>query len=205
MATKTEAVTPPSYDDFEPLCNWRREKGSDTLVLHIPEFKKDQLKVQITNLGLLKISGVRQVDSTKVSRFYKEIRVPKDCNADEIQAKLIGNLLHIIMPKNSNLVTQKDQPTSVQQPKVDENQPPSPDKSGGAGEESGGAVEKVVSRKNATMSGKVAIGLVSQQESSVSRLKRFMKVAMSVAVAVAVGAALGGYVMYKFRCLNVEN
>ncbi|XP_057506086.1 inactive protein RESTRICTED TEV MOVEMENT 2-like [Actinidia eriantha] len=79
-----------SYEDFEPFCNWSHDEKCETLVLHLPEFKKEQLKVQIKSFGTLKIFGERPVDATKRSRFYKEIAIPRDCNVKEVHAKFVG-------------------------------------------------------------------------------------------------------------------
>ncbi|XLS96948.1 hypothetical protein HN51_039683, partial [Arachis hypogaea] len=64
-------------------------------------FKKEQLKVQTNNKGLLTIFGERPLDSSnnKWSRFHKEIRLPKDTNVNEISAKLSHGVLSIVMPK----------------------------------------------------------------------------------------------------------
>ncbi|XP_057983361.1 uncharacterized protein LOC131168142 [Malania oleifera] len=101
MDSKTAAAASlRSYEDFEPFCLWEREDAQETLTLHLPDFKKDQLKVQVNSQGLLKISGERAVSETKRSRFSKETRVPKDSIANDIRAKLArGGYLHVVMPK----------------------------------------------------------------------------------------------------------
>ncbi|KAF7148480.1 hypothetical protein RHSIM_Rhsim03G0053700 [Rhododendron simsii] len=106
----------PTYDDFEPFCGWRREEGKETLVVHVAEFKRDQMKVHLSNRGTLRITGERPIDGTKRSRFTKEINVPKDCNPNEITAKFTNaGLLHIIMPKKASVEfeAKQDQPIQV--------------------------------------------------------------------------------------------
>ncbi|KAF7146860.1 hypothetical protein RHSIM_Rhsim03G0053800 [Rhododendron simsii] len=89
-----------SYEDFEPFCNWRHNDESETLVIHLPAFRKDQLKIQVFNTtNTVKISGERLVDATKRSRFHKEIAIPKDCKSKEILAKFAGGQLHVVIPK----------------------------------------------------------------------------------------------------------
>lgn len=34
--TKTSTIAPPSYVDFEPYCEWKKEEGVETLVFHLP-------------------------------------------------------------------------------------------------------------------------------------------------------------------------
>ncbi|CAN4118339.1 unnamed protein product [Withania somnifera] len=84
---------------FEPSYEWQHEEGFDLLLVHLPEFKDKQgPKVQVSNCGVVKISGDRQVNQTRL-RFLKEIRVQKDHNTDEIKAKLDKGILKITLPK----------------------------------------------------------------------------------------------------------
>ncbi|KAB1223500.1 Inactive protein RESTRICTED TEV MOVEMENT 2 [Morella rubra] len=102
MGTKTGSNLKQSYsEDFEPFCNWVNEEARDVLQVHLPDFKKQQLRVQINVLRSLKISGERHLDERRRSRFRKEIRISQDCNADEIRAKFGRGILSIIMPKKT--------------------------------------------------------------------------------------------------------
>lgn len=57
------------------------------------------MRVQVSNCGVLKISGDRQVNQTRLS-FLKEIQLQKDHNIDEIKAKFEKGVLKITLPKN---------------------------------------------------------------------------------------------------------
>ncbi|XP_016446301.1 17.6 kDa class I heat shock protein-like [Nicotiana tabacum] len=84
---------------FEPSYEWQHEEGLDVLLVHLPEFKdKEGLKVQVSNFGVLKISGDRQVNQTRI-RFFKEIPVWKDHNTNEIKANFEKGVLKITLPK----------------------------------------------------------------------------------------------------------
>ncbi|CAN4125628.1 unnamed protein product [Withania somnifera] len=85
---------------FEPSYEWQHEEGLDLLIVHLPaEFKdKEGLKVQVRNCGVVKISGDRQVNQTRL-RFSKEIQVGKDHNTDVIKAKFDKGVLKITLPK----------------------------------------------------------------------------------------------------------
>ncbi|CAA0843017.1 HSP20-like chaperones superfamily protein [Striga hermonthica] len=90
----------PTYEEFEPLCQWQRNKDRDILEIHLQGFKKDQLRVQISNHGVLKISGERPVDTSSKSRFHKEVPAPSSTyDAQSIQAKFTNGHLYITMPK----------------------------------------------------------------------------------------------------------
>ncbi|PHT37163.1 hypothetical protein CQW23_24863 [Capsicum baccatum] len=88
-----------SEGNFEPSYEWQHEEGFDLLLVHLPEFKdKEGLKVQVSNCGVLKISGDRQQKQTRL-RFLKEIQVKKNYDKDEIKAKFEKGVLKITLPK----------------------------------------------------------------------------------------------------------
>ncbi|KAI8562746.1 hypothetical protein RHMOL_Rhmol03G0058700 [Rhododendron molle] len=176
----------PTYDDFEPFCGWRREEGKETIVVHVPaEFKRDQMKVHLSNRGTLRITGERPIDGTKRSRFAKEIKVPKDCNPNEITAKFTNaGLLHIIMPKKTSveLETKQDQPIQV------------------VPEQQGQAQDQNAQPKTKGTQGQVAEE--SRKVFSVAKqtIIRDRKVVMggALVVVVAIVVALGAFATYKY-------
>ncbi|KAF8398043.1 hypothetical protein HHK36_016969 [Tetracentron sinense] len=116
MDTKASATLTRSYEDFEPASNWVRDEGHDTLVVLLPGFKKENIRVQIDNLSNLKIGGERPLHENRWSGFRKEFGIPKKCDVNEIHAKFVGEVLHIVMPKTITGTTTQDQATSSQQP-----------------------------------------------------------------------------------------
>uniref|UniRef100_A0A7N0SWX9 SHSP domain-containing protein n=1 Tax=Kalanchoe fedtschenkoi TaxID=63787 RepID=A0A7N0SWX9_KALFE len=90
------------YDDFEPYCKWERYESQDVLNIHVPDFKKNELRIQLSKHGLLTISGQTHPtnDTSKISRFSKRIKISTDdYKEDEIHAKFISGILYITMPK----------------------------------------------------------------------------------------------------------
>ncbi|CAI9097494.1 OLC1v1033933C1 [Oldenlandia corymbosa var. corymbosa] len=128
MSGKLEATNQIKYEEFEPFCRWQREEARDTLIIDLPDFKKEQLRVHINNRGILKISGERSVDATKRAKFYKEVVVPKNCNTNGIQAKFASNHLHIIMPKlpADQVVPEQNKPQQQQLDASDNHQNTTP-------------------------------------------------------------------------------
>nr|KJB26630.1 hypothetical protein B456_004G251300 [Gossypium raimondii] len=92
-----------SYEDFEPLCKWRRDQNGDKLEVHLPGFRRQQLKVEIHSSGILEISGERLMEEGKskriISRFRKEFPVSEDYQRTQIRAKFYNGILHLVMPK----------------------------------------------------------------------------------------------------------
>ncbi|PWA42427.1 Alpha crystallin/Hsp20 domain-containing protein [Artemisia annua] len=95
----TNLQTLLSYDEFEPMCTWQREDAQDVLILHLPDFKKEQLRIQISNTGLLKITGEYNVEGKRKGRFQKEVKVTKEYDSNNIHAKFSQGRLRITLPK----------------------------------------------------------------------------------------------------------
>ncbi|XP_014491219.1 inactive protein RESTRICTED TEV MOVEMENT 2 [Vigna radiata var. radiata] len=98
-----------SYEDFDPLFMWRREEGRDTLELHLPGFKRDQIRIQINHVGLLVISGERPSEGNRWRRFKKEFEIPSYCNDDAIHGNMMQSILSVVMPKKSSQILQEEQ------------------------------------------------------------------------------------------------
>lgn len=74
-------------------------------------FIKEQLRVQLENKGVLKVSGERPIQGNKWSRFRKEFRVPDHCDVTHIRATFDNGALYITMPKTNLTSPQPTKPT----------------------------------------------------------------------------------------------
>ncbi|XP_075095071.1 uncharacterized protein LOC107767643 [Nicotiana tabacum] len=86
-------------------------------------FKKEQVKVQLCKLGILKISGQRPV--YKWQRFQKDILVSENCDKSNISARFVnGNILCVKYPKLITSEGKKDKklPVSVSERQKKEEQ-----------------------------------------------------------------------------------
>ncbi|KAL0914380.1 hypothetical protein M5K25_014724 [Dendrobium thyrsiflorum] len=94
------SVEPRTFVDFEPRVEWFKGKESDTIIVDVSGFRKEQLKVLINSAGNLKISGERPIEGSHWSRFLRSFTVPKNRNMRGIQAKFDGDegLLYVILP-----------------------------------------------------------------------------------------------------------
>ncbi|XP_074289752.1 uncharacterized protein LOC141615109 [Silene latifolia] len=112
------------YEDFDPVSDLISEEKCDTLILYLPGFKKEQLKVQLTTSHVLRISGERPTSDNKWKRFNKEFKIKPDVDTKEITAKFEGGILRIRQPKLITSAatevpkpqTQQEAPSSQPQP-----------------------------------------------------------------------------------------
>ncbi|KAL0426640.1 UNVERIFIED_CONTAM: hypothetical protein Slati_2838800 [Sesamum latifolium] len=152
------------------------------------EFKREQLKVQISNYGILKISGERTTsDASRKARFYKEVPVPSTkYDTPAIRAKFVSGCLYITLPKWKNSAPDNSENTT---PKIEqtpkrpaEDQPKaSPDPKEQAVGGLGGSECEFQGRKWAELS------------------RRMGKVAVSLAATAAAVAVLVAYVVYMYK------
>ncbi|KAK9905393.1 hypothetical protein M0R45_000232 [Rubus argutus] len=106
MKTDPAEKEEQSYEDFVPFCQWQKQEEYDILEIHLPGFTRQEIRVQLNNLGILTISGEQgdgnesatTTTSTR-SRFSKEIEISRNCRADQIRAKFSRGILSIILPK----------------------------------------------------------------------------------------------------------
>ncbi|XP_037424073.1 inactive protein RESTRICTED TEV MOVEMENT 2-like [Triticum dicoccoides] len=89
-----------TYVDFVPSHDLVEDRGKHTLVVNLPGFKKEHLRVQIDNYGRLRVSGERQLEGGQWSRFRKEFQVPEGCDAGGIRARFEKDgVLNVTMPR----------------------------------------------------------------------------------------------------------
>lgn len=212
--TKTSSTAAPSYIDFVPPCNLQIEEGLDTLIIHLPDFKKNQLRVQVNKDGVLKVSGERptNADGTIRSRFLKETKIPEGCDMNDIRAKFTNGCLHITMPKKvtpaapqivqeqpaSTLSDPPQQEVTDQKPKT-EAAPISDDQSA-----------KVKSTVNGKMAGVSSCDQpkgdqMFEHGSIIQKLQGRKKVALGFGIAVVTMVAIGAFVASKYGSNSISS
>ncbi|KAL3516272.1 hypothetical protein ACH5RR_023174 [Cinchona calisaya] len=88
----------PVYEDFRPMSEWQRDKESDILLLFLPGFMRQHLKVSTEDNNIVRVRGERFVAENKWSRFQEDYKVPEICNISAIRARFEGEILTITIP-----------------------------------------------------------------------------------------------------------
>ncbi|KAG0448024.1 hypothetical protein HPP92_028051 [Vanilla planifolia] len=81
---------------FQPSTKWTSDRTTDTLVVRLPGFNKEELKVQIDNYGRLRTSGERPPgpgQGDRWIRFKTEHIIPDDCDLKGIRARFEDGVL----------------------------------------------------------------------------------------------------------------
>ncbi|KAJ1432163.1 HSP20-like chaperone [Sesbania bispinosa] len=120
--TPAQPLADRVFEEFEPPSDWDHDEGSHTLILMLPGFKKEQMRVQVTSTRILKLSGERQISENKWRRFHKEFTIPTDSDTSGISAKFEAGMLYVRLPKMikklqipNNNVPKPQQPTTTDQ------------------------------------------------------------------------------------------
>ncbi|KAB1226903.1 Protein RESTRICTED TEV MOVEMENT 2 [Morella rubra] len=112
-----QRVLDPVYENFDPQTEWQPEEGFDTLIVLLADFRKEQIRVQITAARKLRIMGERPLGNNKWRRFHKEFPIAPNVDPDQIVAKYEGGVLYVKCPK---VITQapesRKSPTEVSKP-----------------------------------------------------------------------------------------
>ncbi|CDY16583.1 BnaC09g36900D [Brassica napus] len=83
------------YQEFEPATRWTSEPDAEILVVDLPGFKKEQVKVAVTTTRKLRLTGERPTGGNKWIRFRHEITVPMTVDIDSVSAMFKDNKLYI--------------------------------------------------------------------------------------------------------------
>ncbi|KAL8228252.1 hypothetical protein R6Q57_015836 [Mikania cordata] len=94
--------------EFVPSFEWVNEDDCDTLLLYLPGFMKEQLRVQLRSRTLI-ISGQCKLQDNTLSVFRKEFPVAEHCVINKITAKFEGNILYVKQPKSNPPMAKQDE------------------------------------------------------------------------------------------------
>ncbi|KAM0826449.1 hypothetical protein ACQ4PT_068865 [Festuca glaucescens] len=94
------------YTAVDPRCVWARTADTDTLVVDVSGFRKEELKVLYNTSRKLKVTGERPVAGgarARWARFLKSFPVPRSVDTSGIKAVMDKDkaVLYVILPKGS--------------------------------------------------------------------------------------------------------
>ncbi|XP_043703669.1 inactive protein RESTRICTED TEV MOVEMENT 2-like [Telopea speciosissima] len=87
------------YEDFQPIADWTNDSNSHVLLVDLPGFKKEEVKLEVNSNSIVTISGERQLSENIYKRFKENYSLPVDSDIDKISGKFDGGLLFVIIPK----------------------------------------------------------------------------------------------------------
>ncbi|KAI3445239.1 hypothetical protein Pfo_001904 [Paulownia fortunei] len=110
----------PVFEDFKPTSEWQQDDESHVLMIYLPGFMKEQIRVSTEGRNIIRARGERVAAGNKWSRFQEDFQVPENCEMNSIRAKFQGGILYISVPKRKVDKPQEalpPKPTSTDTPK----------------------------------------------------------------------------------------
>ncbi|CAI9281390.1 unnamed protein product [Lactuca saligna] len=88
-----------TFEEFVPPSAWTEDSTYHYLLVDLPGFKRQELKLQADNKTHIVVSGERQDRENKYKRFEQRFELPTNADVDKITGKLDGEILYISVPK----------------------------------------------------------------------------------------------------------
>ncbi|KAF3964749.1 hypothetical protein CMV_011001 [Castanea mollissima] len=88
-------------EDYVPYSGWTEDVNGRYLLIDLPGFKKEDIKLSVDGSGNIKATGQRQVNEDKKSYFDQSFKLPENSDVDKIAAKFEGEILYVTVPKQA--------------------------------------------------------------------------------------------------------
>uniref|UniRef100_A0A3Q7EM12 SHSP domain-containing protein n=2 Tax=Solanum lycopersicum TaxID=4081 RepID=A0A3Q7EM12_SOLLC len=126
MATGPNRASPPVYEDFRPVSEWHQEAGAEILLIFLPGFMKESIRVSIEGKNTVRAGGELFIGSNTWCRFQEDFQAPDDCNIKRIDVKFEDGILTITVPRKRprQLLDEQTEQFPHRIPHKDDNIPP---------------------------------------------------------------------------------
>ncbi|CAN4088147.1 unnamed protein product [Withania somnifera] len=110
------------YEDVEPSSGWIEDTENHYLLIDLPGFKREEVRLQVDIFGNIRVSGERKVGEYKFIRFEKSMKAPEKSKSEDTRARLEDGTLYIIIPKELPENNERDE-AAIASSDQEENQP----------------------------------------------------------------------------------
>lgn len=125
--SKGTALEPITLDIWDPLesfslavaspvsarMDWKETPEAHVFIAEVPGLKKDEVKIEVEEEKILKISGERKKESEEKNekwhrvertsdRFVKTVRLPSNVKVEAVKANLENGVLTVTVPKGQD-------------------------------------------------------------------------------------------------------
>ncbi|KAG9154725.1 hypothetical protein Leryth_014220 [Lithospermum erythrorhizon] len=110
-------------DEIVPSSGWTEDSDCHCLLIDLPGFKKEEVKLQVDNNGHVIVSGERKVNPNKSIRFRQSYDIPENSSIDETGGKFEDEILYVLIPKKVKTNSAEEPPQAETVSNNQEQQP----------------------------------------------------------------------------------
>ncbi|GAB4845520.1 hypothetical protein Ancab_038925 [Ancistrocladus abbreviatus] len=88
-----------TYQEIVPSCGLTEDDKFHYLLIDLPDFRKDDIKLEVDNSGKLTVSGRRLLGQDKYIHFKKTFKLLKNSDIKKVSMKFNGEVLHVSVAK----------------------------------------------------------------------------------------------------------
>ncbi|CAJ1944034.1 unnamed protein product [Sphenostylis stenocarpa] len=89
----------PVVERIVPNSGWTQDSAGHYLLVDLPEFRKEEVKLQVDSYGRIVVMGERKINEWKQDYFRLTFPAPVDADMDRIAGKFDGGILYVTIPK----------------------------------------------------------------------------------------------------------
>ncbi|XP_077216961.1 18.2 kDa class I heat shock protein-like [Tasmannia lanceolata] len=110
LATFRPSLPPETAAFVNPKIDWKETPETHIFIADIPGVKKDEVRVEVEEGNIVKISGERTTEiqektdkwhrvETSSGKFLRRFRLPENVKVDQVKANMENGVLTIVVPK----------------------------------------------------------------------------------------------------------
>ncbi|KAL9252798.1 22.0 kDa heat shock protein-like protein [Drosera capensis] len=88
-----------TYQEIVPSSGWTEDTKFHRLLIDLPDFRKDDIRLQVDKSGHLTVIGGRLLNRDKYMNFEKTFKLPENSDSAKISGEFEGDMLYIRIPK----------------------------------------------------------------------------------------------------------
>ncbi|XP_030521784.1 22.7 kDa class IV heat shock protein-like [Rhodamnia argentea] len=98
-----------TVEEFKPSSEWVEDSNCHYLLVDLPDFKKDDIKIQTDSTDHITVSGERLVKDNKYIFFEETFKVPENLDILNTSGRIEDGILTVTVPKRATTVVEKEE------------------------------------------------------------------------------------------------
>ncbi|KAI3440624.1 SHSP domain-containing protein, partial [Psidium guajava] len=96
-------------EEFKPSSGWVEDSNCHYLLVDLPDFKKDDVKIQTDSVDHVTVSGEKMVKDNKYIYFEETFKVPENSDIQKTSGRIEDGILTVTVPKRATTAVEKEE------------------------------------------------------------------------------------------------